>query len=85
VWTSFAPLSVTASSHSDGRRSQCGGIQDPAALTAPSQACWGDAEVNARVQRTLALRVNRRSGPGPVSIREVVASPWVSPLQLAFA
>jgi hypothetical protein len=45
----------------------------------------GDVEVNAMVRRALALRVNRRSSPGLVSLREGVISPWVSPLGLAFA
>jgi hypothetical protein len=44
----------------------------------------GDAEVDTCMQRILALRVDRRTGPGPVSLSEGVVSPWVSPLELAF-
>jgi hypothetical protein len=43
----------------------------------------GDAEVDTHVRQILALGVNRRSCPGPISLREGVVSPKVSPRELA--
>jgi hypothetical protein len=44
-----------------------------------------NVEVDTRVQRILALRVNRHSGSDPDPLRDGVVSPWVSPLGLVSA
>jgi hypothetical protein len=41
-----------------------------------------DVEVDTRVWRILALRVNQHFGSGPVPLKDGVVSPWVSPLGL---
>jgi hypothetical protein len=48
------------------------------------QAELGDVEVNTHVWGILALGVNRRTSPSPISLREGVVSPRVTPLELAF-
>jgi hypothetical protein len=44
-----------------------------------------DMEVEAWVQKLLALGVRQPSTPGPASLREGVDSPWVSLFELAAA
>jgi hypothetical protein len=41
-----------------------------------------DADIDAQIQRILALEAHQNSGPSLINLREGVISPWVSLLKL---